>query len=619
MTTARILAVDDQNYFRTFIEGVLTEEGYAVRTASSGVEALHALEREFFDVVVTDLVMPEMDGLELVRTIKERFPDQEIVVVTGIGDVKTAVEAMKHGATEYLLKPIDRAVLMRALESILRSRRLRDEHSRLMAENLEYMGMLSVYERAVGLFATHAVEPIAERIVEGLCLETHAQGGVLWVAHEEDREQLFLTGARGLVQVDQEVEVLHTPKLPHQFPELAREGAGAFLAPSNSTKGAEQEPLALFVPFYEGGRIVALGRFTDKIGGSEFSERDRLASEKFVELAALALTNAVRFRTLEQRSFRDPVTGAYSATYFGDITQNEILKAQRFARGFSILELSFQPLDELRSALTSAELEQWLGSAVEQLRKMVRATDLIGAGGGGSYRVLLPETDAIGVAVLKRRLRDKMQAHIEAAEVGDGGRPALGVAAVTFPTDGSQLETLFGTLESRIEEDRQSLGRVLGLESRPFVQSIESLMEMAIPTHIGFAEEVARFFLEEVARRPGDRGLLFYSPGGALSEEVRDDLNRLRAFSPRTEIVLVSEDRGDTLPGAPMTSVATHRVGTKRPFLIYFGEGPAYAMVQDDGGLTEGDSAPVFQAYDRALVELLAFQLQNDLGIALTV
>ena len=178
MGTARILAVDDQNYFRAFIEGILTEEGYMVCTASSGQEALHALEREFFDIVVTDLVMPGMSGVELVTMIRDRWPEQEIVVVTGVGDVKTAVEAMKHGATEYLLKPIDRSVLLRALESILQSRRLRDEHSRLMAENLEYMGMLSVYERAVGLFATHAPESLAERIVEGLCLETRAQGGV---------------------------------------------------------------------------------------------------------------------------------------------------------------------------------------------------------------------------------------------------------------------------------------------------------------------------------------------------------------------------------------------------------------------------------------------------------
>ena len=103
MGKARILAVDDQRYFRELIEGLLDDEGYDVQTTSSGEEALHILEREDFDVVLTDLVMPGIDGSELVARIKERIPDQEIVMVTGVVDVKTAVDAMKQGATDDIL------------------------------------------------------------------------------------------------------------------------------------------------------------------------------------------------------------------------------------------------------------------------------------------------------------------------------------------------------------------------------------------------------------------------------------------------------------------------------------------------------------------------------------
>jgi diguanylate cyclase (GGDEF)-like protein len=622
MGTARILAVDDQNYFRSVIEGILTEDGYMVCTASSGQEALHALEREFFDIVVTDLVMPGMSGVELVSMIRDRWPEQEIVVVTGVGDVKTAVEAMKHGATEYLLKPIDRSVLLRALESILQSRRLRDEHSRLMAENLEYMGMLSVYERAVGLFATHSLEPLSERVVEGLCLETRAQGGVLWAAHPDNADRLMMTSVRGLVQVDDEPEVLNLPPLIGLHPSLRDSEVGAFLAPcdplAEEAQATGDEAWGLYVPFYEGGQLIGLARLSDKIGGDPFGDRDRLASEKFVELAALALANSIRFRGLEQQSFRDPATGAYSAVYFKDIVQSEIQKSNRFARGFSILELSFEPMDEFRSSFTAVEIDQWLGAAVDELRRLVRITDVVGIHTKGTYRVLLPETDALGVAILKQRLRDSMHRHIDRGEAVNGTRPNLGIAAVTFPTDGSQLETLFRQLDTRMEEDRQSLGRVLGLEAWPFGKAVEALMELAVPGSEHLIEQVTRFFIDEVGRRPSDRGLLFFSPPGALSEEVRQSLERLRAYSPRTEIVLVSEERSDVLPGAPMTSVAKHRVGTHCPFLIYFGEGPAYAVVQGQPEDAEAGRTPVFQAHDRALVELLAFQLQSDLGIALT-
>ena len=81
MSKARILAVDDQRYFRELIEGLLEEEGYLVRTCASGEEALHILEREDFDIVVTDLVMPGIDGAELVCRVKERLPEQDIVMV----------------------------------------------------------------------------------------------------------------------------------------------------------------------------------------------------------------------------------------------------------------------------------------------------------------------------------------------------------------------------------------------------------------------------------------------------------------------------------------------------------------------------------------------------------
>ena len=119
MPRARVLAVDDQRYFREMIESVLTDQGYEVVTAASGQEALHVLERADFEVVVTDLVMPGMDGVELVRRIKERKPDQDIVMVTGVSDVNSAIEAMKEGATDYILKPLDGALLTSSLDDIL--------------------------------------------------------------------------------------------------------------------------------------------------------------------------------------------------------------------------------------------------------------------------------------------------------------------------------------------------------------------------------------------------------------------------------------------------------------------------------------------------------------------
>jgi DNA-binding NtrC family response regulator len=159
MPKGRILAVDDQRYFRELIEGTLAEQGFEVRTASSGDEALAILEQSVFDIVITDLVMPVMSGTELVQRVKERNPEQDIVVVTGVVDVKSAVDAMRLGATDYLLKPYDRDMLVASLESILQRRRLAAERDRLLAENIEYLGERSLSVRQ----GARAVLPVLAR------------------------------------------------------------------------------------------------------------------------------------------------------------------------------------------------------------------------------------------------------------------------------------------------------------------------------------------------------------------------------------------------------------------------------------------------------------------------
>ena len=130
MPKGRILAVDDQRYFRELLEGLLSEEGYDVVTASSGEEALRILDQSRFDVVMTDLVMPGMDGNDLVHRVKERDSEQEVVVVTGVVDVKTAVDAMKLGAAEYLIKPFDAKELLTRIRNLIELRqKLREKFS----------------------------------------------------------------------------------------------------------------------------------------------------------------------------------------------------------------------------------------------------------------------------------------------------------------------------------------------------------------------------------------------------------------------------------------------------------------------------------------------------------
>src|SRR4051794_3330233 len=131
MNDIRILVVDDEASARSGLEKLLRQSGYVVDTAKDGNEALSIAESRPPEVVVTDLKMPEMDGMTLLGKLRASDPDLPVIVATAFGDVSSAVTAMRAGASDYLTKPIDFDALLMAIERARERRALRVE-----AENL---------------------------------------------------------------------------------------------------------------------------------------------------------------------------------------------------------------------------------------------------------------------------------------------------------------------------------------------------------------------------------------------------------------------------------------------------------------------------------------------------
>jgi DNA-binding NtrC family response regulator len=123
----KILLVDDEPEILNLFSRVLAKKGYAVATASNGVEALHELEREQYPIVITDLKMPKMDGMELLKRVKREHPDTEVLIFTGFGSIESAVEAMKKGAFNYFTKPYNVDEVLIELKKILELKKMRHE------------------------------------------------------------------------------------------------------------------------------------------------------------------------------------------------------------------------------------------------------------------------------------------------------------------------------------------------------------------------------------------------------------------------------------------------------------------------------------------------------------
>ena len=110
----RILVVDDEEVVRLGYRRVLSGDGFRVRSAGDGPEALQAMADAPVDVVLLDLRMPGMDRLAVLQSIKERWPESEVVIVTGYPCIETAKEAVKLGAYDYLAKPVVPEAVIRA-------------------------------------------------------------------------------------------------------------------------------------------------------------------------------------------------------------------------------------------------------------------------------------------------------------------------------------------------------------------------------------------------------------------------------------------------------------------------------------------------------------------------
>ena len=126
--SARILIADDEKGIRDSLEMILSEEGYSTNSVSNGIEALELIENEDFNLVISDIKMPGMDGMELLEKCSQSFPDIYFIIMTAYASVETAIKALRNGAYDYLLKPVEFDDLLIRVKRLLDFKKLTDEN-----------------------------------------------------------------------------------------------------------------------------------------------------------------------------------------------------------------------------------------------------------------------------------------------------------------------------------------------------------------------------------------------------------------------------------------------------------------------------------------------------------
>ncbi|HEY4708513.1 MAG TPA: response regulator, partial [Thermodesulfobacteriota bacterium] len=154
---ARILIIDDEPLMRISISDALKGDGYHVAETASGKEGIGRVKDGSFDIVITDLRLPDLDGIEVLKSCKRASPDTFVILITAYGAVETAVEAMKYGAYDYVTKPFSMDELLLMIKRIVRLKDLEAENI-LLKEQVEgrynFSGIIGKSERMNAIFET---------------------------------------------------------------------------------------------------------------------------------------------------------------------------------------------------------------------------------------------------------------------------------------------------------------------------------------------------------------------------------------------------------------------------------------------------------------------------------
>ncbi len=192
----KILIIDDEKKILEMLVIFLRNEGFQAVTAPNAREGLKQLEERAFDVVLTDIMMPEMDGLQLLAEIKKRFPEVSVVMMTAHGTMETAVESLRAGAADYIQKPFEFKDVGLTLHRVLERRQLSE--------------LVTLYETGLAVIGTRNRRALLPRIVEVAIQTLRADHASLWLTDEEGKLKKAyaheLTGGRAETKWPQEIE-----------------------------------------------------------------------------------------------------------------------------------------------------------------------------------------------------------------------------------------------------------------------------------------------------------------------------------------------------------------------------------------------------------------------------
>lgn len=432
----RILVVEDDRFFRQMYADLLTEEGYGVDTVASGAEALDLLTKHDYQLVISDLVMPGMSGIEVLSRVKQQAPTVDVILVTGHANLESAIFALKNGARDYILKPFNHDEFKHTVALCF-------EQRRLINENFELRELLNLFQVGQNIANCLDLERLSAVVVDALAKEINVGRAIGLFPDKNDEFQL--KEAVGLQE-----------DTAHLLAELLLPRCTVVPDPANGITRLEPQLFAadgrLSDAGLTGGVLLLISSKTFNQGavalfndpGKPFPFGFKHKSVHFLlEQSSLAIDNAARYANARDMLYVDELTGLFNYRYLDISLDRELKRADRFGATVSMIFIDldhFKKVNDSHGHLMGSKVLHEVG---QLLKKSVREVDIVIRYGGDEYTIILVETGEKGAATVAERIRRSIESHVFLTDDSLDVRLTASLGYACYPIDTqSKLELL---------------------------------------------------------------------------------------------------------------------------------------------------------------------------------
>lgn len=438
----RVLVADDEESLRGIVQEILKDNGYLVDCAADGKQAMEMIRKNNYQVLISDIRMPEVSGIELLEQVKKFNPNIQVIMMTSHASVETAIKAIRLGAYDYLTKPFEdldiiTTVINRTVEKLKLELRIKELLEELSVRNEEIQNL---YQCTTELATTLRLEEILKLAMQSISKLCKCANVVFWGYMPEEN---VIVGKYGTnipedKLKDMRFELKGTKSIANYFTIIDSDKE------LKKRMNLVEDPANLnLFPLMVGGKFTGVFSVHSNEPNISVKKSDRDLIRQFIGNVSVQSENAYLHQMIKSMAIRDGLTNLYNHRHFQNTLAAEIDRAKRYGKELSVVLFDIDHFKNYNDKLGHPQGDYLLKEVATIINKNKRNVDMSARYGGEEFVLILVETNKAGAALVAERLRKAIEEYpFQSREIQPLGKISVSIGYASFPTDAETRENL---------------------------------------------------------------------------------------------------------------------------------------------------------------------------------